>query len=280
MRLALVDADGLGSSLAALLDNTRIGVVQLDRSGRIVEANDRALELLRRGDGLVDRGGSLHAFSRADDAELQRLLTRALPSFGRQGVSGSMVVGHPLLLPRLALHISPTVEGQPNVLPRRVAALVLVVDPARRVAVDPSLVAAALGLTQAESHIAVLLAEGNTVRDIAIATGRTETHHPLARQTDIGQARYLPADGVGATGAAARRLAADSAVTPARRGLPKLTKPPNFRGARKRALDIHSCLTPQRGQAAFPTRTLSHGPVVAEEESAVLTLLEMGGSRC
>ena len=174
MRQALVDADALGSSFANLLDNAGIGVVQLDRRGRIVEANDRAREVLGRGDGLVDRGGSLHAFSPVDDAELQRLLARALPSFGRQGVGGSMVVGSPLLLPRLALHVSPTVEGQPNVLPHRVAALVLVVDPARRVAVDPSLVAAALGLTQAESHIAVLLAQGNTVRDIAVATGRTE----------------------------------------------------------------------------------------------------------
>lgn len=198
MRLALVDADGLGSSLVTLLDNTRIGVVQLDRRGRIVEANDRARELLRRGDGLVDRDGSLHAFSPADDAELQGLVARALPSFGRQCVSGSMVVGHPLLLPRLALHISPTVEGQPDVHPRRVAALVLVVDPARRVVVDPSLVAAALGLTQAESHIAVLLAEGNTVRDIAIATGRTEhtirwhvkrilEKHGISRQMELVQ---------------------------------------------------------------------------------------------
>ncbi len=198
VRQALVDADALGSSLAMLLDNTRIGVVQLDRSGRIVEANDRAGELLRRGDGLVDRGGSLHAFSPVEDAELQRLLARALPAFGRQGVSGSMVVGHPVLLPRLALHISPTVEGQPNVRPRRVAALVLVVDPATRMAIDPSLVAAALGLTKSESHVAVLLAEGNTIRDIAITTGRTEStirwhvkqilnKHGLSRQMELVQ---------------------------------------------------------------------------------------------
>ncbi|MDE0035796.1 MAG: helix-turn-helix transcriptional regulator [Deltaproteobacteria bacterium] len=198
MRQALVDADALGSSFAKLLDNTRIGVIQLDRSGRIVETNDRARELLCKGDGLVDRGGLLHAFSPVDDAELQRLVARALPSFGRQGVSGSMVVGQPLLFPRLALHISPTVEGQPNVRPRRIAALVLVVDPTTRVVVDPSLVAAALGLTKAESYVAVLLAEGKTIRDIAIATGRTENtirwhvkrildKHGISRQVELVQ---------------------------------------------------------------------------------------------
>jgi len=174
VRQALVEADALGSSLAMLLDNTGIGVVQLDRRGRIVAANDCAGELLRGGDGLADRGGSLHAVSPVDDAELQKLLARALPSFGHAGLSGSMVVRRSLLLPRLVLHIGPMAEGQLGLPPGRIAALVLVVDPASRVAVDPSLVAAALDLTPAESHIAVSLFQGNTVHDIAIATGRTE----------------------------------------------------------------------------------------------------------
>ena len=58
--------------------------------------------------------------------------------------------------------------------PRRVAALVLVVDPAMRSIVDPGLVGAVLGLTPAESQIAVLLARNRTIRDIAAATGRSE----------------------------------------------------------------------------------------------------------
>ena len=50
----------------------------------------------------------------------------------------------------------------------------LVVDPASRARIDPALVAATLGLTPMESRVAVWLAEGKTVRDIARATGRTE----------------------------------------------------------------------------------------------------------
>ena len=53
MRQALADAVALGSSLADLLDNTRLGVIHLDRRGRIVAANDRAGGLLRQGDGLA-----------------------------------------------------------------------------------------------------------------------------------------------------------------------------------------------------------------------------------
>lgn len=48
----------------------------------------------------------------------------------------------------------------------------LVVDPTSQLEIDPQLVAAAFGLTPAESRVAAGLGEGRTVRDIADATGR------------------------------------------------------------------------------------------------------------
>ena len=75
--------------------------------------------------------------------------------------------------PRLALHASP-VGGRVDAHPSRVAALVLAFDPASRGRIDPALVAEVLGLTPAQSHIAVLLAQGHSIRDIAFATGRAE----------------------------------------------------------------------------------------------------------
>ena len=174
VRQALVDTKALGASLAMLLDNTQSGVIQLDRRGRIVAANDRARDILRTGDALADPRGVLHAASREDDAELQRVLARALPPFGGQGASGSMLVGRSPLAPRLVVHVSPVCARQTDVRTRRVAALVLVVDPGRQARVDPHRVAATLGLTPAESQIAVLLADGHSLRDIAIATGRSD----------------------------------------------------------------------------------------------------------
>ena len=56
----------------------------------------------------------------------------------------------------------------------RSRALVLAVDPNGRPPVDPALVAATLGLSPAQSRVAVLLAEGRSVRDIAVAIGRSE----------------------------------------------------------------------------------------------------------
>ena len=76
MRQALADAAALGTSLADLLDNTRLGVIHLDRRGRIVAANDRAGGLLQQGDGLADRAGYLRACTFAENVGLQRLLAR------------------------------------------------------------------------------------------------------------------------------------------------------------------------------------------------------------
>ena len=61
-----------------------MGVIQLDQHSRIVEANDRARRLVRKGDGLFDETGSLHARLPADEARLQRLVARALPSDARR----------------------------------------------------------------------------------------------------------------------------------------------------------------------------------------------------
>ena len=195
---ALADARALGASATALLEHTRCGVIQLDRRGRIVAANGRARELLGERDGLADRGGRLRALTPADNASLQRLLARALPRFGGQGTGGSMAVRRPLVEARLVLHVEPVSEGRADLRASLVAAFVLVLDPASRAHADPDLVADALGLTPAESRVAVLLAQGNTLRGIAMATGCGEStirwhlknifgKHGISRQAELVQ---------------------------------------------------------------------------------------------
>ena len=175
VRTALVDAGALGRSAAELLGNARAGVVQLGPRGRIVEANDRAREVLVRNDGLCAADGELRAVSPADNDRLQRLLAQALPRFGEQGASGSMPVRRASARPSFALHVTPVTHREMAHRSRHVAALVLIVDPADRARVDPGLVRSVLDLTPAEAEVAVLLAEGRTVRQIAAATGRGYT---------------------------------------------------------------------------------------------------------
>ena len=175
VRQALAGAEALGVSLAALLAKSGIGIIQLDRGGRIVEVNDWGRNRLQRGSGLFDQEGFLRASLPADDAHLQRLLTSALPTFGGFSVSGSMALRRSAGLARLAVHITPVGDRKSNFGIGRVAVLVLVVEPgSQRVDIDPRVVADVLDLTPAESRVAVSLAAGNSVRDIAEETGRQE----------------------------------------------------------------------------------------------------------
>ena len=196
VRQALFEAEVLGQSLAGLLDAAGTGVIHVGRSGRIVAANDVVVELLRQRDGLTDQDGVLHAVEPTDDARLQQLLERASPLFGGQGAAGSMTVGRPRVLPRLALRVSPVGTWLTDFGIRPATALVLVVDPARKPRIDAGVVASALGLTPTESSIAVMLATGRTLSEIAVATGRKKTtirwhlrqiftKHGVSRQADI-----------------------------------------------------------------------------------------------
>ncbi len=173
IRQALAGAGALDASVTELLDNPRIGVIHLDRRGRIVAANDRARAMLRHGDVLSDRGGVLRARVPADHTRLERLVADTLPSAG-VAVSGSMLLRRTSVVPPLVVHVKPVGAPQMDFGAQRVAALVLLVEPGRQSRIDPSLVAETLGLTPAESQIAVWLTEGKTVREIAVETGRQE----------------------------------------------------------------------------------------------------------
>ena len=75
-------AEARRTTVTALLDNPRIGVVHLDRRGRVMETNDRARGVLRRGDGLSDRDGVLRPRVSADQVRLERLVGDALSAPG------------------------------------------------------------------------------------------------------------------------------------------------------------------------------------------------------
>ena len=192
--LALGDA--LGAKLTEMLDRTGLGIIQLDARGRIKAANDRARDVLRTGDGLRDSNGVLFARAPRDNDDLQALLKRALPPLGASCAGGSTIVRRPGGLPPLVLHVTPMGHGEAEFSFSPVAALVMLVDPANGAAIDPAAVAAALDLTGTESRVAVLLAQGMNVSQIATTTGRKEStirshvkqifaKHGLSRQAEL-----------------------------------------------------------------------------------------------
>ena len=180
VRTVLADAEALGRSQAELLESTRLGIILLDRRGHIVEANDWGSALLRAEDGLAGRNGVLTCVDYAENAQLAHLLVRALPPYGIDPTGGSMTVSRPEGRARLRCEVHPTRPGNKDCLGWRVAAAVLVHDLESPSQVDPEFVSAVLGLTPAQSRVAVALADGVSPTEIAAMSGRAEgtvRHH-------------------------------------------------------------------------------------------------------
>ena len=126
-RLALSFAGALGASVSRQLSDKAIGVIHLNRRGRILEANDRALETLRRRDGLFEEGGFLHARWPADDTRLQNMLQESLPVAGGPARAGSMTL-RPIGRPRLTLYAAPFSLHPPSFGSWAASALLLIVE--------------------------------------------------------------------------------------------------------------------------------------------------------
>ena len=120
-----------------------------------------------------DRDGRLHARAAADQRRLDRLVGAALPAAGAVAVSGSMMLRRSSVVPPFVVHVKPVGVPHPDYGARHVAALVLIVEPGRHPRINPALVATTLELTPAETQVAVGLAEGKRVREMAEATGHT-----------------------------------------------------------------------------------------------------------
>ena len=105
VRQALVRAEARNATVTALLDNPRIGVLHLERRGRIMEVNDRGRSILRHGDGLSDRNGMLRARAPDDQLRFERLVGDALPAGGAAAVSGSMLLRRSPVLPPFVVHV-------------------------------------------------------------------------------------------------------------------------------------------------------------------------------
>lgn len=171
VRQVLASRGSVSVSLTKVLDANRIGVICLDRRGKVTVANDCAREILERDDGIRARGGVLDARLPEDRNRLGRLLSNALPANGEVAVGGSVMLRGPSSCAGYVVHIDP-VAGSEADFGGRVAALALIIEPSRRPPIDSETVAEVLGLTPAESEVASRLAEGRTVGEIAAATGR------------------------------------------------------------------------------------------------------------
>ncbi len=169
VRHALMEARGDGLKTTGLLDTGSIGMLLLDREGRIVEANDRARHLLAGNDGLTVHEGRLTAVSPEQATDIARLLEAACC----RHCGGSMPIARPSLEP-LVMYATPVGATGPLPFEKLCAARVLLAEPFSTPPVNPRRVAAALGLTRRQGQIVAALVAGGTAVSIAEQTRRTE----------------------------------------------------------------------------------------------------------
>lgn len=173
VRQALAAADARGDALAALLDRTGLGVLHLDRHGSLLEANERARRVLAEGDCLTQRKTQIRACSRHEDVQLGRLLRACFD----RGIGGSMALWRPgdARAGSLVLHVCPVPPDWTNFDTGSVAVQILLVEPGRTPGMDAGQLAEVYDLTAAESRVALLLARGQSVGEVAASTGRRES---------------------------------------------------------------------------------------------------------
>lgn len=163
---------------AQLMQEIGYPIVLVDAMRGILFRNRAAAEALEQSEFIVERGGLLGCTHPRDDAELtiavQALDLPAEPARhnarGRrflrlQRASGGQPVG---------VYVSALIpQAVAGALGQGPAALLIFHDPDRHGRLDPYVVAEMFGLTPAEARVAVRLARGQGIADIAADTGRS-----------------------------------------------------------------------------------------------------------
>lgn len=165
LRLGLVRGEGMLDAFAMM----KCGGVLIDFMGRAIRLNELAQRHIGR--GLVLVHGQLMAQHRDANAALQRLIGSVLQpgpaheAVARRAVAIPRSVGRPLLI-----HAAPIVGSARDIF-QQAKTILMIVDPDEHREPAEPLLRQAFGLTPAETHIALALARGQDLQEIALANG-------------------------------------------------------------------------------------------------------------
>lgn len=167
-------SESMGSLYSQAIDRLSIATIIVDESGKVIDRNPFASEVLGSGDGLKVVGGRLEAFYPSDNKELRRLIRQAFADDDQGGtpkVPEAMSITRPSGEVSLGVVVEPIPgstwaagKGQP-------AAMIYVRD-----AVGPSQASSEVarklfGLTPAETGLSMQLANGLSLEEAAEELG-------------------------------------------------------------------------------------------------------------
>jgi DNA-binding CsgD family transcriptional regulator/PAS domain-containing protein len=184
---------GLRSAITGeRLEYPPAGVIFTDGDGRIIETNEEAERILRLSDGLTIRNGQICARRNFETAKLTELIAHATAAPGSDPSIGCLLIGRDGGPPAYTVRVA-AVRGRLSSYDVPMA-MVLVSAPENQV--SESELAELYGLTSAESRLAIAIAFGKRLSEIAgqfgvqITTLRTQLSSILKkceveRQADL-----------------------------------------------------------------------------------------------
>lgn len=179
------------------LDHLFTAILVVDRSAKILYANDRAAAVLRAGDALRSAGRRLTTVHRAKTDQLMQMIQGAADAAaGRNGSSGGgIAISREDQLP-LSVLVAPFRPAQAGLGAPQPAAILFIRDP-EAPTMSKLTLQSVFGLTPAEASIASALADGKALNEIAAAhaitqnTVRTHLKKILAKTGTSRQAQLV-----------------------------------------------------------------------------------------
>lgn len=166
LRRRLAGAEARARMAENMFDHLADGVIAVGADCRIFFSNRAATAMLRGGDGLCPRPGQrLGAEAAEDQAALRARVAAASAGAG----SAALQLRRSSGAPQLRVLVSPLSNGDPAMQGAR--ALLLVHDPASQPRGLPAMLAQMFGLSRAEAEVALAVAQGKTIRQIAEERG-------------------------------------------------------------------------------------------------------------
>jgi DNA-binding CsgD family transcriptional regulator len=159
------------SRMAEALDALRCAVVLASETGLVLHANRAAEDMLRVGDPIQSVGGVLQATASVAAAELRAAIALAAKDESRIGKTGLAIrLTAPPARPLFA-HVLPMGSGDLRTIvqPTAVAAVFIGTSPDEQDGAE--MMAAAFGLTPAETRVLAGLVRGRTLAETATALG-------------------------------------------------------------------------------------------------------------
>jgi DNA-binding CsgD family transcriptional regulator len=191
----IVELRQANESLSEALDHVAVGIVVLDRSGRVQQVNRAAGSVVAAKDGLAIEREGLRAASSPETARLRALVGQAVGagSGGGFGSGGTMTVSRPSAKRPYALFVTPLRSKESLFGAGGASAAVFITDPERDPNAPPDTLRRLYGFTTAESRMAAHLMSGESVEEaaeslaISANTARTHVRHLLEK---TGTHRY------------------------------------------------------------------------------------------